>query len=146
MDRFNILGELRTYAENLGMIFSWQYDEFYTNIQTMQPYDNEQLILVADLKPTPQINGASIGDIEYNGMLMIGRKFDSDGIASSLDEKAMQKYDRRLLELTNLLVTHASIFACKNELLLELGSIDYLFNAFDSNIDFVVAQSIKFTQ
>jgi len=146
MINFDIIGALRTYAENLGFVFIWQYDQFYANIASGQQYDPEQLILVADLKPTPQINGASVGDIVYNGLLMIGRKFDADGIASTLDEKALQKYDRRLLSLTSALVTHAATFACNNSLLMEMGQIDYLFNSFDANIDFVAAQNIKFTQ
>jgi len=146
MTNFDIIGALRTYATGLGMAFVWQKDEFYANFESQQAYAPGQLIMVADLRPTPEVRGASIGDIVYNGLLMIGRKFDTTGIASSLDEDALQKYDRRLLELTTLLITHASTFACNNNLLLQVGQIDYLFNAFDANIDFVAAQNIQFTQ
>jgi len=145
MDQFDIIGALKTYAENLGMVFIWQYDTFYSNLTSNQQYNTGQLIMVVDLKPTPQIVGLKVSEIVYNGLFMIGRKFDSNGQQVSLDETQIQKYDRRLLTLTTNLITHTTTFACNNELTLEVGQIDYLFNTFDSNIDFVAAQSITFT-
>jgi len=146
MQNFDIIGALRTYCTTNNIKFIWQYDEFYANISTTQEYSLDHLIMVVDLKPTPIINGSNVGDITYSGLMMIGKKFDADGLQASLDENQLQKYDRRLFELTSSLVTHAATFACDENLLLTMGQIDYLFNTFDANIDFVAAQAISFEQ
>jgi len=146
MDQFDIIGSLKTYVEALGHIFIWQKDQFYANLTSIQEYTPGQLIFVVDLKPTPTMAGNRVSDIVYDGLFMVGRKFDADGTAANLDETQIQKYERRLLALTTSLVTHVSTFACANSLILNIGSIDYGFNLFDSNIDFVMSQGISFTQ
>jgi hypothetical protein len=144
---FDIIGALRTYCTTNSIKFIWQYDEFYANIQATQQYDPDELILVVDLLPNPLLSGNKVSEITYNGLFMLGRKFDNINTTSAtLDEHALQKYDRRLLDLTALLVFHATAFKCAHELDLNIGDINYLFNAFDTNIDFVAAQAIQFIQ
>jgi hypothetical protein len=146
MTKFDIIGALRSYCVVEGIKFIWQYDEFYANIAATQQYGVNEKILVVDLKPLPQTVGTKVGDITYSGLFMLGQKFDTGGLAASLDETALQKYDRRLLALTSSLVNTATDFACDNGLMLTFSQIDYLFNAFDSGIDFVVCQNISFLQ
>jgi hypothetical protein len=147
MDQFDIIGGLRTYCDDNGIEFIWQKDQFYANMETgRNEYTPGQLILVVDLKPNPTIVGAKVSEITYTGLFMLGRKFDSDNKVASLDEKALQKYDRRLLQLSSQLVNIAAQFSCANELTLTVGAMDYIFNGFDANIDFSVAQSITFVQ
>ena len=144
---FDIIGALRTYAAANGLKFAWQLDEFEANIQATQQYDPNELLLVVDLLPNPSISGNKVAEIEYTGLFMIGRKFEAAGTTLvSLDEGALQKYDRRLLELTGLLITHATAFKCMHELDLTVGAINYLPNGFDSNIDFVAANGLSFVQ
>ena len=146
MDQFDIIGQLRTYCETNDIQFIWQKDVYYANISASTEYADGQLILVVDLKPTPIMSGVKVSEITYSGLFMLGRKFDSDGTHASLDEDQLQKYDRRLLALSAQLVSIAAQFACSNELELTIGAMDYLFNTFDSNIDFSVAQNIQFVQ
>ena len=142
----NDIRELRNYCNNAGIKFIWRTDEFYANQAVVGEYSPGQLIMLCDLKPVPRISGSQVADINYRGLIGIGRKFDSTGIAANLDENALQKYDRRMLELTQLLILHSTTFACNNNLILEFGELDYLFNFYAENIDFVVCQSANFEQ
>jgi len=146
MDQFDIIGVLRSYCTDNNIQFIWRYDEFYANISASTEYEAGQLVLVVDLKPTPILSGSKVSEITYSGLMMLGRKFDEDGHHASLDEDQLQKYDRRLLELTGMLVSIASSIACSNELDLTVGQINYLINMYDSNIDFAAAQNITFVQ
>lgn len=144
---FDIIGALRTYAAANDLKFAWQLDEFYANIQASQQFDPEELFLVVDLLPTPVMSGNKVAEVTYSGLFMLGRKFEAAGTTvASLDEHALQKYDRRLLELTGLLVQHAAAFKCIHQLDLDVGAMSYLVNGFDSNVDFVAAQNLNFVQ
>lgn len=146
MEYFNIIGALQDYCDARGIAFIWQYNEFYTNIEATQKYENGQKILVIDLRPTPVLSGLKIAGITYSGLFMVGLKFDPDGRPASLDEKAYQKYTRRLKELSQFSAGIMADFACMNELAVTPGQMNYLINTFDSNIDFVVFQNATFEQ
>jgi hypothetical protein len=146
MEYFNIIGAIQTYCDARGIVFIWQYNEFYTNIEASQKYENGQKILVIDLRPTPVLSGFKIAGITYSGLFMLGLKFDPDGRQASLDEKAIQKYQRRLKELSQLSAEIMADFSCMNELAVTPGQMNYLINTFDSNIDFVVYQNATFEQ
>jgi len=146
MEQFDIIGALRTYCETNEIKFIWQYDQFYANIEASQAYIPEELIMVVDLKPSPIFSGNKIAQINYSGLFMLGRKFDENGIGTNLDEKAIEKYDNRLKELSQLLISHLATFKCSNELDVVVGQMEYIINLFDSNIDFVAAQNIQIIQ
>ena len=146
--QFDIIGALNTYCETNGIVFIWHYNEFEANITASQQYNTDQLILVVDLRPSPIMAeyGNKISEIAYSGLFMLGKKFDATGQPASPEEFAIQKYERRLLDLMQLLVYHAGAFKCEHDLGLTIGAMSYLINAFDSNIDFAVAEALTFTQ
>jgi len=146
MTQFDIIGTLRTFCASRNIAFIWHIDEYYANIAASTPYAAGQLILVVDLLPTPDVKNGKIADITYSGMVMLGRKFEVSGTVASLDETALQKYDRRLQALSADLVSLMNTFACDNTLQLTFGQLDYVFNLYDSNIDFVVSQNTTFVQ
>ena len=149
MDNFDIIGVLSDYAAAQGWKFIWQYDEFYSNITATQEHD-DNLILVAEFTFTPTNRGATTTGINYNGVLMLGRKFDKPQLndtVSSLDENQMQKYERRLKDLAVILNNTIKTVACDNDLeIINAGNFSYLFNKYDANIDFVVAENINLSQ
>jgi hypothetical protein len=87
----------------------------------------------------------AVREIRYQGVLILGQKFDDDGTAASLDETFIQKYDRRLEDLMSALNLHIVAFACENEL--DINGVEYSYdlNKFDTNIDFI-AGAVTFIQ
>lgn len=146
MEQFNIIGALEAYALTQNWIFVYRFDNFYANIQSINEYTPGQLILCADFRATPTYSGSLVSQIKYECLLMLGRKFDSNGIVASLDETSKQKYDRRLKELCQTLASTIATFACANELDIEAGQIVVDINVFDTNIDFAVSENTVFVQ
>lgn len=145
MDKFDIIGALKTYAENQGWAFlsgqSW-----YQNYEASQhEYTDGQLVLGVDFDSIPTRRAGTISEISYSGTLILGRKFDSDETPSSLDETFIQKYEARLLELTTLLSNMINAFSCEHELDVTGENIRMDLNKFDTNIDFVV-ETLTFIQ
>jgi len=141
MDNFNLIGGLRDFAISKN----WHFlcgDNFYENFEASQAeFENGQLVFVAEFSANPIFgNGNNISSISYAGTIMLGRKFDEDSTPASLDETFIQKYDRRLLSLMQLLAVNIAQFACANELEISNPSFVLAINKFDTNIDFVVGQ------
>jgi len=146
MEQFNIIGQIEAYALNLGWHFVYRFDNFYNNIGVMNDYAPGQLVLCADFMATPTYSGAVISEIRYECLLMLGRKFDTDGIQSTMDETPKQKYDRRLKELAQTLASTIADFACDNELTIESAPITVDINVYDTNIDFAIVENQIFIQ
>lgn len=137
MDKFDLIGQLCRKAYSNGWVFA-AGDEFYKNIELADSEMNDgQLILTAQFNSTPTFTRGKVTKVVYTGSLMLGRKFDDDGTPASLDEDYMDKYNRRLLELMQLLATFLGQFQCENEL--DITSVEFIqdINRFDTNIDFV---------
>ena len=146
MDNFDLIGALRTYASDNDYVFLYG-DNFYQNYEaSKEEYSNDQVILGSSaFVGNPTIVNSKITEIVYLGDLMIGKKFDSDGTAASLDETYIQKYDRRLQDLALLLASTIGTFACTHSLDISGISMRLDINKFDTNIDFV-ATLVTFTQ
>jgi hypothetical protein len=112
----------------------------------MHSYVNGELTLIVDFKADPQYRGANYGNITYTCLVMLGRKSDLNGLQATLDETDLQKYDRRLKELCQLLAACISDFSCDNELTVTSAPISIEINVFDQNIDFAVCESAIFVQ
>ena len=140
MDRFKILSALQDYCDTNDIAFLAGSD-YYQNYEASQiSYAAGQLILGADFRATPLYSQAGgLSEIQYRGVLALGRKFETSATKSELDETYMQKVIRRLEDLMELLEFHSKAFACENELILSNVSYDYKLNEFDTNIDFIVA-------
>ena len=96
-----------------------------------------QLVLTAEFNAFPIFVNGRNPEIEYRGSIMLGRKVDEDGTNASLDEDFMDKYQRRLLELMQLLAVFLGSFECENDLSILSSEFILSLNRFDTNIDFV---------
>jgi hypothetical protein len=113
------------------------YNEF--EVSTFN-YAANQLILIVDINADPIFSkGNTVAEINYTGTVLLGRKFETTTV-STLDEKFLQKYDRRLLSLMSSLMALLKSVACTNELTLTKATTKLEINKFDENIDFVSAE------
>lgn len=154
MDQFDLIGALRTYATSKSWAFLFG-ENFMRDYEASKiNYTPGQLILGADpFVAKPSITKAGkIDQITYQGLIMLGRKFESSGgetptitTVSSLDETTIQKYDRRLKELMQTLSTNIISFACTNELEVKNLQFELRLNNLDENVDFIIA-SIELVQ
>jgi hypothetical protein len=155
MTQFDLIGALRTYATSK----SWAFlsgENFFKNYEASKiNYSPGQLILGVDpfIARPNFTKGGKVDQVSYSGLIMLGRKFESDlaplnpqvTTISNLDETFIQKYDRRIFELIGTLATNLGTFACANELDLTNCQFELGLNRLDENIDFVIA-SITFIQ
>jgi hypothetical protein len=94
--------------------------------------------------------GGAIDVINFSGIVMLGRKFESTfsdplvppiietpTTTASLDETMIQKHDRRLAELWELLTVEISNMACEKGFTIRLSNGIPLINFTMHNIDFV---------
>jgi hypothetical protein len=146
MDDFDIIGTLRAYAVSQGWRFTYGLDSFYRSAQTIGHYSPGDLILVIDFNALPVYKNGKTISITYTCLMMLGRKFDLDGQVASLDETSDQKYDRRLLELMQLLSTAIADISCQNELEASTAPMGFSINEFAENIDFAVSDAVTFIQ
>ena len=139
MDNFDIVGVLRTYATAQGWLFFYGSNA-YQNFEADAAIYQEQLVLTADFTARPTYTNGRVMTIQYNGVVMLGRKSEIEGTLSSLDETMIQKYDRRLLELMQLLSNALGSIACSNELEISSANFRLDINKFDTNIDFIAGE------
>lgn len=144
MDLFSLVDALRSYCTNHNWHFIYGNDA-YTNAQAdNKKYNPGDLIMVADFSVSPVYAGGRVIECQYQGVIMLGRKNEAQ-TKSTLDETPIQKYDRRLKDLTLLLANACGDIACSNELEITSANFKMDMNKFDLNADFV-AGSITFVQ
>ena len=139
MIKFGLIGAIASYASAESMVFLFG-DSFMQNFEATQPITDGQYILGCEFDARPNFGkGGGIGSVEYNGVLMLGIKFDSAGTYSNLDETLKQKYDTRLEDLSTKLAEVIVDISCANELDIVNCVFKLDVNKFDENIDFVAA-------
>jgi len=106
-----------------------------------QEYAEGELVLVADFKVQPTYAGVKYSSLKYTCLLMLGSKFDADGLGATLDEDSQQKYDRRLKMLVSSLAGFIGEFKCNNELDVNPFTIEIGVNVFDTNLDFAITNA-----
>lgn len=147
MEQFGIIEAFEALAESKGWKFVYGIDAYYRSIETTNiNLDAGQYVLVCDYKATPTYNHGKITEISYTCLMMLGSKTDSNGTVANLDETSLEKYDRRLKLLSQSLALALGSFSCDNELDLTPFEIIVQQNMFADNIDFVVANNVKFVQ
>ena len=146
MEQFDIIGALETYALSKGWLFEYGVDNFYKSAQSVQEYPLGKLILFTDFRATPTYSNGRITEISYTCLLMLGRKFDANGLSATLDETSKQKYDRRLKDLMQLLANGIAEVACDNELEVTSGDMIVEINMFAENLDFCSSTNTVFVQ
>lgn len=149
MEQFDIIGALETAATTNGWKFDFAIDDRNQDFnigacnQSFEPGEN---ILLAAVRYTPQFSGAVVSERNFQLLLMLGRKFDLSGKNASLDETSLQKYNRRLFELSKQLEDFIAAFKCDNNLDVTTSNFSFAKNLFDTNIDFVMCSNIQFIQ
>lgn len=147
MEYFDIIGAIKDYAEHVGMKFIYSFDSLYSNeLLNNEDFCQNEHVLIADFKATPQEAAGKIVSITYNCLIMLGRKVDYEMTRADLDETPIEKYDRRIKEMMTLLTSTLISIACINELTVDIGEIIFEQNVFDSNIDFCTATNVEFSQ
>lgn len=144
MDNFGLVDAIRTYCTGKGYNFFYG-SSAYVNIEIdVNKYDANEVILIADFNCIPTYTNSKITELRYTGTIALGQKKETT-TESSLDEKPIQKFDRRLKLLSNLLTTILGDLSCQNELEIVNANMRYDLNSFDLNADFV-AISLTFVQ
>lgn len=141
MSLYSLPSDFRTYCKNKGYYFILGDDAYINAVNDSTVYENNKIIVIADLSFKPNIENNRTYSVSYSGTIAVGRKRESETV-SSLDETFEQKYDNRLQDLSELLMVILSDFACSNDI--EINSVNARFdiNKFDLNADFVAAQII----
>jgi hypothetical protein len=142
----NIIDIIEDYCTNTtgftshsGITYIMGTESYVNAVADGIQYEDGQLIMLANFNAIPVISDGRVTKTSYPGLLGIGRKRESDESVSSLDETYKQKYDRRLRELSNLIVEIISEIACSYELDVQNINIKFEINNFDLNADFVMA-------
>lgn len=145
-DNLDFIGYLKDYCTRNNIFFIPGPEDYQNAVADYSVYENYDLILCADLSLTPDFN--EFGRVSYNGTLALGRKrelTDYEQTVSSLDETFEQKYERRLLALTQALFGLINEIQCNEDGEILSCSMSYAINRFDLNADFVLANiNIKF--
>lgn len=136
VNQFDIVGAFRDYATAKGWKFLYGYNEYINASSDF--YDSGELVLAVELiiSPNLSVHGGGVESVDFNGTIMLGRKFEETTIAS-LDETMIQKHDRRLAELWETLTLGIGDFACSNQYEISLTGGQPLINFTMHNIDFV---------
>jgi len=143
---FDIVGKLRTFAEAepREWLFIYGNDQYANASEILQDVAPDQLVFVADLNASPVYGTeGGINDVVFTGGIMLGQKRE-DETESSLDETMIQKYERRLKDLTETLFIGMGDFSCATGLSISQINARFDINKFDENLDFVAA-TITFT-
>lgn len=144
MEQYGLIDVLRQYCIDNDIEFLYGTN-FYQNIEaSSREYSADQLVMGADFNARPsRAVGGKVVAIEYIGAIALGRKFETPDVnnpegEASLDETYIQKYDRRLKDLSQQLSNIVGQIACDNELETTGEDLRFDINKFDTNIDFVV--------
>jgi hypothetical protein len=114
-------------------------DYYYASAEVRHGLPVDKLVLLCNLVPTPIFadQSAAMQSVIYKGDLLLGRKAESIGTKSTLDETMMQKYTNRLLDLWQLWQGHISGFMCANGYICKGTEGKVLINFLSENIDYV---------
>lgn len=138
MEAFNFYGKLQEYCKEHKIFLALGEQEYANYISDAKCYEAYDMIMCADLRLTPVFNESSVQDVTYTGTIALGRKRE-ENTQSTLDELFHQKYERRLKDLTEILVSMLEEFMCSEGIDVRRCEISYRINVYDVNIDFVSA-------
>jgi hypothetical protein len=137
--KLNLIGILRDYCNREHLYFIPGPDAYRNAIMDQSIYAANDLILVCDLQFSPVFGENSLNDVQYNGTIALGRKREIASVAT-LDETFEKKYDRRLMELSNLLTELLLSLQCEHNFVIDSAQMSYALNEYDLNADFVSAE------
>ena len=137
--KLNLIGILRDYCNREHLYFIPGSGAYQNAIMDQSVYAANDLILVCDLNFSPVFGENSLNDVQYNGTIALGRKRELQTF-STLDETFEQKYDRRLMELSNLLTELLLSLQCQHNFIIDSAQMSYNLNEYDLNADFVSSE------
>ena len=137
--KLNLIGILRDYCDREHLYFIPGSAAYQNAIMDQSIYADNDLILVCDLQFSPVFGENSLDEVQYNGTIALGRKREVSSV-SSLDETFEQKYDRRLMELSNLLTELLLLLQCEHQFIIDSVQMSYNLNEYDLNADFISAE------
>jgi hypothetical protein len=148
MDFFGLVDVIRTYCTTNNIAFIYGNEAYANALADPTTYTENKLILIADFNAVPDIQGGTVVSVKYSGVMSLGMKTEvNDGVTtiSSLDETALQKWDRRLKYLSTQLAVIIGALACANDL--EVSGLNFKqdLNKLDLNADFI-ATIVNFEQ
>ena len=137
--KLNLIGILRDYCDREHLYFIPGPAAYQNAIMDQSVYAANELILVCDLQFSPVFGENSLNEVQYNGTIALGRKREVSTF-STLDETFEQKYDRRLMKLSNLLIELLLSLQCQHNFVIDSAQMSYSLNEYDLNADFVAAE------
>ena len=136
MNNFELVETIRAYCTANGIIFKYGPREVMNVLLGNEAYEAGQLVLLCSFDDTPTIVNGVVQAIDYVGFLSLGRKCETT-TSADLDETRIQKYDRRLSTLKQLLMSTITTIMCENELEVLGVTFEERVNETDENLDFI---------
>ncbi len=150
MDFFGLVDAIRDYCQSqvvMPIYFHYGSDAFANVELDLPTYQPNALILIADFNALPTFAGGRVVGCRYTGVVSLGRKSESITVEevtteteSTIDETPIQKYDRRLKDLSVKLATIIGELSCENELDIISCNMRHDLSKFDLSADFTAAQ------
>lgn len=131
----DLLIQLRDFCKKNSIFFIPGPEDYENAVADYHIYDDYELILTADLSFSPDFDNDTI---TYTGTIGLGRKRECE-TESSLNETFEQKFDNRLLELSDKLIVLLQELTCQGYATVTSCDASYTLNRFDLNADFVIA-------
>lgn len=137
MKIFQIVDILRDYCTENEIVFLYGSQAYRNAIADRTKYNAEQKIMIADFRARATYENTSRSSLVFAGIIGLGQVRETETRAS-LDELYLQKYDRRLKELSSGLEDLLKVISCNNDL--DVTQAEYFLdiNKMDINADFVV--------
>jgi len=140
MQRYGIINVLRNYCADHNIAFLPGLNAPMALSENLHTYERGQLILVFDYTTSVAFsNRGGIVSRSYNCIFALGRKYDDGITEANLNEVYLQKYDRRLHEIEQMLEDIVRNIACENELIINNYNVEDRLNDMDTVIDFKFA-------
>ena len=147
-DIFELISYLDSWCKANSIYFCAGPEQYNNIVLDNNIYANFDLILCVAFNMIPKYSDGGLQSVTYQGSLALGRKreiTDEENTESSLDEDFMQKYSRRLEDLTEKLNGLLVSLQCEQESYIDSCTMNYVLNKYDINVDFVNATvSIRF--
>ncbi len=145
---FDLITYLNNWCEENDIYFCAGPEQYNNIVVDNTVYEDFDLILCVAFNMVPRYGDTGLQGVTYQGSIALGRKreeTDDEQTESSLDETFMQKYTRRLVDLTGMLNGILEGLQCEQDAYIDSCSMNYVLNKYDLNVDFVNATvSIRF--
>lgn len=142
----DIVGKFKTQATTLGYTLIYGARAFLNyDLQGKDLTDGAVIVALFPLIDTGigLPHGNRVTRLSTSTTIWLGKKFDTDidgdptGVKSELDETYQQKYDRRLFDMKQLMLTYVNAILCGSNIELVSFRMSEQINQTDENIDFI---------